>query len=220
MASQGHRVSREIDLAVVRHGRTAWNADGRFQGQTDVPLDETGRAQAALLATALADDRFDVAIASDLVRAAETARIVLGSRSMPLELDAAWREMRFGVWEGLTWSQIVARYPEVGEGHGTSPRYFTPTGGESFDDVCARVRVALDALSARANDGTHALVVTHAGVLHALLRVALGESEATALGVKFSPATVTRLRIGPSGGTLVQLNYAPPARDAAADVRT
>ena len=207
-------MAREIELAVVRHGRTAWNADGRFQGQTDVPLDETGRAQAARLATALKDDCFDLAIASDLVRASETARIVLGSRSLPIELDAAWREMRFGVWEGLTWPQIVVRNPEVGEGHGSSPRFFTPEDGESFDDVCARVGVALDALAARVSDGTHALIVTHAGVLHALLRVALGESEAGALGVKFSPATVTRLRIGPSGGTLVQLNYAPPVNDA------
>lgn len=128
--------------------------------------------------------------------------------------------MRFGVWEGLTWSQIVERYPEVGRGNGTSPRFFTPAGGESFDDVCARVANALDALAARVSDGTHALIVTHAGVLHALLRVALGESEATALGVKFSPATVTRLRIGPAGGALVQLNYAPPASDAAIDVRS
>ncbi len=219
MASQGHRVSREIELAVVRHGRTAWNADGRFQGQTDVPLDDIGRAQAGRLATALAGDRFDFAIASDLVRASETARIVLGSRSLPVELDGAWREMRFGVWEGLTWTQIVERYPEVGEGHGTSPRFFTPEGGESFDDVCARVEAALDALAARVPDGTHALIVTHAGVLHALLRVALGESEASALGVKFSPATVTRLRVGPEGGTLVQLNYAPPTSDAVSGVR-
>ena len=208
-----------MELAVVRHGRTAWNADGRFQGQTDVPLDAIGRAQAAHLASALASDRFDLAISSDLVRASETARIVLGARSMPIGLDPAWREMRFGVWEGLTWPQIVERDPQVAEGHGTSPRFFTPAGGESFDEVCARVERALDALAARAVDGTHALIVTHAGVLHALLRVALGESEAAALGVKFSPATVTRLRIGPSGGTLVQLNYAPPVSDAAVDVR-
>ena len=213
-------MSREIELVVVRHGRTAWNAGGRFQGQTDVPLDETGRAQAAHLAIALADDRFDLAIASDLVRAEETARIVLGSRLLPIETDAAWREMGFGIWEGLTWPQIVERYPEVGEGHGTSPRFFTPAGGESFDDVCARVEVALDRLAARVPDGAHALVVTHAGVLHALMRVALGESEAAALGVKFSPASVTRLRIGSSGGTLVQLNYTPPANPTIADVRT
>jgi broad specificity phosphatase PhoE len=218
MANQGLRVSRDIELAVVRHGRTAWNADGRFQGQSDVPLDEFGRAQAAHLAAALASDHFDLAIASDLVRASETARIVLGSRSLHIELDPAWREMRFGVWEGLTWPQIVERYPEVGEGHGASPRFFTPEGGESFDDVCARVEGALEELAARVHDGTHVLIVTHAGVLHALLRVALGESEAAALGVKFSPATVTQLRVGPSGGTLVQLNYAPPVSDIAADV--
>lgn len=205
------RTSRTLHLAVVRHGRTAWNATGRFQGQTDVPLDATGRAQAAALGAAIADDVFDLAVASDLVRASETARIVLGERALPLDLDPRFREMRFGVWEGLTWPQIVERNPEVAEDGGTSPRFYTPAGGESFDDVCARVADALASLAVRAPENARVLIVTHAGVLHALLRVALGESEASALGVRFSPATVTRVRVGPRGGELVQLNFAPPA---------
>ncbi|GAC1556151.1 MAG: histidine phosphatase family protein [Vulcanimicrobiaceae bacterium] len=210
MITPGHRIARTLDLAVVRHGRTAWNADGRFQGQTDVPLDDIGRAQARALGLAMKHDVFDRAIASDLSRASETARIVLGERSVALEFDARLREMRFGVWEGLTWAQIVQRDPRLAQGNATSPRFFTPDGGESFDEVCARVAGALDAIAANAPDDARVLIVTHAGILHALLRVALGESEATALGVRFSPATVTRLRVGPTGGTLVQLNYAPP----------
>jgi len=210
MMSRGHCLPRTIDLAVVRHGRTAWNASGRFQGHTDVPLDDVGRAQAAALGVAMATDTFDVAVASDLVRASETARILLGTRDVALALEPRWREMTFGVWEGLTWTQIVERNPDVAATGATSPRFFTPAGGESFDAVCARVTDALDALVAPLADGARALVVTHAGILHALLRVALGESETAALSVRFSPATVTRLRIGPDGGTLVQLNYAPP----------
>lgn len=198
-----------FSLAVVRHGRTAWNADGRFQGQTDVPLDETGRAQAVALGAFLAADRFDIAIASDLVRARETATIVLGERSVSLETDPAWREMRFGVWEGLAWPEIVARQPELAGDTEAKPKSYTPDGGEAFDDVCARVEAGLRAVDARVSDGSRVLIVTHAGVLHAILRVALGESEATALGVRFSPATVTRFALGPAGNTLVDLNRAP-----------
>jgi probable phosphoglycerate mutase len=199
----------DVALAVVRHGRTAWNADGRFQGRTDVPLDDTGRAQAAELRHFLARDVFDLAITSDLVRAYETATIVLGPREMTLEVDPAWSEMRFGTWEGLAWPEIVARYPHLADDAAVKPKFYTPEGGEAFDDVCERVRAALRAIDQRVENGSRVLVVTHAGVLHALLRVALGEDEAAALGVRFSPATVTRFALGPAGNRLVALNASP-----------
>lgn len=191
----------------VRHGRTAWNATGRFQGQTDVPLDDEGRAQARSVAALLAGERFDLAVASDLSRARETAAIVLGERAEPaIETDERWREMRFGTWEGLVWDEIVARQPELAERSSTTPRFYTPPGGESFDDLCARIADALAALAARVPDGGRALLATHAGPLHALLRVALGQSEADALQVRFSPASVTRLAFGPGGARVTDLN--------------
>ena len=199
----------DVELVAVRHGRTAWNADGRFQGQTDVPLDAIGRAQARALAALLAPETFDAAIASDLSRARETAEIVLGTRPVTLENDPRWREMQFGAWEGLTWNEIVARHPEAA---GNAPRFATPPGGESFDELCARVGSALHGLAARFTHPARVLVVTHAGVLHALVRVALGESESDALAVRFAPATVTRLLLGPSGNRVLELN-----RSAAAD---
>jgi broad specificity phosphatase PhoE len=196
-------------LIVVRHGRTAWNAAGRFQGQTDVPLDDEGRAQARAVAAMLAGETIDRAVASDLARARETAEIVLGERTVPLEFDERWREMRFGAWEGLVWSEIVERFPETVEHAATTPRFYTPPGGESFDAVCERVRDALGALDAGASDGDCVLVATHAGVLHALLRVALGRTEADALGVRFSPGSVTRFAFDAAGGRLVDLNRTP-----------
>ena len=109
-----------MQLICVRHGRTAWNADKRFQGHADIPLDDEGRAQATALAALLRDERIDAAVSSDLERAAETARIVLGSRDLPLRLDPDWREMRFGDWEGLTWEQIVAANPQLDPGNETA----------------------------------------------------------------------------------------------------
>lgn len=179
-----------------------------------MPLDETGRAQAKALAAFMREDVFDVAVASDLSRARETATIVLDRRRVALELDPAWREMRFGTWEGLAWPEIVARYPALADDTAITPRFRTPDGGEAFDNVCARVEAALVALDARVRDGARILIVTHAGVLHALLRVVLGEDEATSLGVKFAPATVTRFACGVAGNRLVALN-AHPASDIA-----
>ena len=174
-----------------------------------MPLDDEGRAQARAVAAMLAHETIDRAVASDLSRARETAEIVLGGRAIPLALDERWREMRFGAWEGLVWSEIVERFPETADHAATTPRFYTPPGGESFDAVCARVREALDAIDAAASDGEHVLVATHAGVLHALLRVALGRTEADALGVRFLPASVTRFAFDAAGGRLVDLNRTP-----------
>ncbi len=181
-------------LTVVRHGRTAWNDSGRFQGHTDIPLDGEGRAQARRLGKRLGERRYDAAFSSDLARARETAEAILGDRAASLVLDPRWREMRFGAWEGLTWQQIETRFPEVRAEHAVRPRFYSPPGGETFDELCSRVASAVEDLRRAGADAPHVLVVTHAGPLHALLRVALGDERSDALGVRFSPASVTRLR--------------------------
>jgi len=190
----------------VRHGQTAWNRDARFQGHSDVPLDETGRSQAQALAAHLSGANFARAIASDLSRARETAEIILDGGPLPLELDPQWREMRFGSWEGLTWTQIVERNPELAERPKNVPRFYTPQGGESFADVTARVGAAVALLAAGVPPAARVLVVTHAGPLHALLRVLLGEDEAAALSVRFLPATITRFALSGAGARVVELN--------------
>ena len=203
-------MTHAFELVVLRHGRTAWNADGRFQGHTDVALDEVGREGARALERLLAGERFDFAVASDLQRAFDTAAIALGERELTVTPDPRWREMNFGAWEGLAWPQIVAFQPELAVRSSTKPAFYTPAGGESFDALCARVRDALAAIDARVRDGERVLVATHAGPLHALLRIALGEGEAAALGVTFSPASLTRLQFDAHGARLLELNRVAP----------
>jgi broad specificity phosphatase PhoE len=183
-----------VELICVRHGRTAWNAAGRFQGHTDVPLDDEGRAQAAALASLLRSERIDAAVSSDLSRAVETARIVLGERDVPLRLDSDWREMRFGEWEGLTWDQIRALSPQLGASGATAVKSYAPRDGETFAELEARVRGAVERVAAETGENGTALVATHAGPLHALLSVLLGEAERAALNVKFLTASITRFR--------------------------
>jgi broad specificity phosphatase PhoE len=195
-----------VELICVRHGRTAWNADKRFQGHTDVPLDDEGRAQATALAALLRDQRIDAAVSSDLARAAETARIVLGARDVPLRLDPDWREMRFGDWEGLTWEQILAANPQLDPANETAVKEYTPGGGESFDELCERVRRAVDRAAAGVPDDGVVLAATHAGPLHALLSVLLGDAERAALKVRFLTASITRFRRVNGTWTLARLN--------------
>jgi broad specificity phosphatase PhoE len=155
----------------------------------------------------LRDERIDAAVSSDLSRAAETARIVLGARAVPLRLDPDWREMRFGAWEGLTWAQICEANPQMDTTGATSVKAYTPAGGESFAELSERVRRAVDrVVDALADDGV-ALVATHAGPLHALLSVLIGDE----LKVRFLTASVTRFRRTNGVWTLARLNQT--ARD-------
>jgi broad specificity phosphatase PhoE len=199
-----------VELICVRHGRTAWNADSRFQGHTDVPLDDEGRAQASALAALLRGTRIDAAASSDLSRAVETGRIVLGDRAVPLRLDSDWREMRFGEWEGLTWSQILAANPQLDPNARTDVKAFTPDGGETFDEVCFRVERAVRRLTDGVPSDGVVLAATHAGPLHALLSVLLGDAERAALRVRFATASITRFRNDGHGWRLARLNQTAP----------
>ena len=187
-----------MELICVRHGRTAWNALRRFQGQTDIPLDDEGLAQAQALAAHLGAERFDLAIASDLTRARTTAEAICAGRDLALETTPELREMRFGLWEGLTWDEIVARWPELDAGSEKAPMHYTAEGGESWDELCARVDAALRAIAARMRPADRALIVSHAGVMHgavrSLTRAGANGADAVAVGMRFSPGGIIRAR--------------------------
>lgn len=99
-------------ILVVRHGQTSWNLAGRFQGSSDIDLDETGRAQAAEAAPVLAAYEPVRIISSDLRRAIETARPVAELTGVEIEPDKRLRERGYGPWEGLTRAEIAERFPE------------------------------------------------------------------------------------------------------------
>jgi broad specificity phosphatase PhoE len=188
-----------MELICVRHGRTAWNAARRFQGQTDIPLDNEGLAQAQALAAHLRDERFDVAVASDLVRARTTAETILAGRTLALELSPEFREMHFGLWEGLTWPEIVTRWPELDLAGEKVPMHYTAEGGESWDALCARVDAALRATTARMGANDRALIVSHAGVMHGVVRSLTsvprpGDTAPAATAIRFSPGGIIRAR--------------------------
>jgi probable phosphoglycerate mutase len=155
-------------LVLWRHGRTEWNATGRFQGQLDPPLDEEGRKQARLAAPHLAAARLSrqetVVVSSDLSRAAETATTLTDLLGVPLRLDARLREHGMGCWEGLTRDEVAERYPEQ-FADWMAGRHVRGRGGEDPADVAERALAALvDLPPART-----AVVVTHGGTAGRLM---------------------------------------------------
>ena len=154
-------------LVLWRHGRTEWNAEGRFQGQLDPPLDEQGRRQAALAAPYLAaglspDDT--VVVSSDLVRAADTARVLAELLGVQVRLDERLREHGMGSWEGLTRAEVADRFPEQ-YADWTAGRPVRGRGGEEPSAVTER---ALQALAELPPVGT-AVVVAHGGTTGRLI---------------------------------------------------
>lgn len=187
---------------MVRHGQTEWNRQGRFQGQCEVPLNERGLEQAREIAAALAGEAFDRVVSSDLRRAMQTARII--APRLEIVSEPRWREFHFGQWEGLTWQEILERWPQASAAGVTDARNYAPEGGETFGQLRNRVGQALDDL--RNAQVANALVVTHAGPLHAVLDTLFGQNSAIARGVRFSPAGITRIRFDAAGPLLELLD--------------
>jgi probable phosphoglycerate mutase len=159
-------------LVVLRHGRTGWNAEGRFQGQLDPPLDPVGRAQASRAAAQLAGmlaPEDTVVASSDLVRAADTAA-ALGERlGVPLRLDARLRELFLGTWQGLTRQEVAERHPGQ-YADWLAGRPVLGRGSEAPEEVADRAVAAVgDLPTAEA-----AVVVTHGGTGLRLLEAMLG----------------------------------------------
>jgi broad specificity phosphatase PhoE len=170
-------MSSAIRLFLARHGRTEWNLAGRFQGHTDVPLDDHGRAQAQALAELLRG-RIQAVISSDLARASESARIIATILELPLlALDPDLRERSFGIFEGLTRDECIARHPEIWAARDANRNFIVP-GGEAPAVVIARVQRAL-ARTVTLLQGTHqsALVLSHGSSLRMFLETISGRPE-------------------------------------------
>ena len=125
-------------IIAVRHGETAWNVETRMQGQLDIPLNEKGRWQAARVAAALAEEALDAIYSSDLLRASQTADALSHAQALPLVVDRGLRERCFGVFEGLTFTEVEARWPEDSRRWRRREPDFAPEGAESLRQFSAR----------------------------------------------------------------------------------
>lgn len=148
------------EMWLVRHGQTDWNLKGIYQGQSDIPLNDTGIAQARELAAALSSTRFDAVYSSDLTRAVHTASLISAVLGLPVNTDPRLREINQGVWEGQTIEEVRERYkPDFSP----NPRYIsTPraAGAETLEQVIRRMVAAANEYHLRHNAG-RVLLSTH-----------------------------------------------------------
>jgi probable phosphoglycerate mutase len=181
-------------LVLLRHGETAHTEQRRFSGSggDDPALSERGLAQARQAASALATGSYgiDAVVTSPLTRCRQTAQAAAdGLGGLPVAVADGLRETAFGAWEGLTFAEVRSRYPAELDAWFASPAA-APPGGESFDDVTARVTRTRDELLA-AHRGRTVLLVSHVTPLKTLIRLALGAPHESVFRLDLSPASLS-----------------------------
>ncbi len=162
-----------IELIAVRHGETEFNADRRMQGHLDVPLSVTGRVQAQAAAARLADEPIDKIYSSDLQRALETARIIREGREIELVTDLRLREFHMGTFQGMTLSEAREKHGDAWERFFIHDADFALPGGQSRNQKQVEIASFMEEV-VRSQAGGRMLVVTHGGILIAMLRHVLG----------------------------------------------
>ena len=145
-------------LLLIRHGETDWNAEGRYQGQEDPPLNRRGRDQALVLAEALSGISLDVLYSSPLVRARETARVLEERLAVPLHFEPRLMEIHLGDWGGRLAVEVAENDAERYRRWDNDPWSVTPPGGESLFQVRERVHAAADEIVRRHEGKTIGLV--------------------------------------------------------------
>lgn len=164
-----------IRILLVRHGETDWNRLQRFQGRSDVPLNETGLAQAEALGLALRAEPLCSFYSSPLKRALETARIIRKHHPMaPLLVDGDLVEMHLGAFDGMRASDWAASNREFLAHWSTHPATVRMPGGETLEEVQQRALEAMDRILARHRNGQSILVCTHNFVILSILCHAMG----------------------------------------------
>jgi broad specificity phosphatase PhoE len=196
----GGRVARldlpqGVTLYFIRHGETDWNKAQRYQGQTDIPLNDTGRGQAARNGRRLKDllgakiDRFDF-VASPLLRTAETMQIIRRELGMPLDTfrrDANLMEQHFGHWEGVVWGDLKRVDPVGFAARQLDTWNWTPRGGESYEMLIERVRPWLGTVT------RDTIAVSHGNISRTVRGLLLGLDHKTVPKLEVPQDKVMRL---------------------------
>ena len=154
-------------LYLIRHGQTDWNVAGRIQGSTDIPLNDTGRRQAACLAEGMEKRPVTQVFSSTLSRAYETAAAIGKRQGVPVRGLSQLQEVNYGDWEGLTMEEIEQKYPNEQEQWYLSPVEVAPPGGETQTQVYERCRQAVEKILDEAQGDV--AVVSHGATVVFLL---------------------------------------------------
>ena len=162
-----------VKVILVRHGQTEWNYTKRYMGHSDIPLDGVGLKQAQAVAARLAAENITAIYSSDLRRAVVTAEAIAKPHGLAVNKLPGVREIHFGLWEGLTYAEIIRQWPDELTAIYAHSGDVTIPGGESFSIVQGRaVKAVKQCLVGREEETV--VFVAHGGVLRVLLCDALG----------------------------------------------
>lgn len=194
-------------LLLVRHGETEWNADGRFMGQLDIPMDPKGVAQVAAVSKRLFSERPAAIYTSNLSRAVDTALAIQSAIASlpPVIEDARLSEMGFGDWQGRTYSEIKEADSERLTRWEADLLHEAPPGGETLEAFTDRVKAAyLDICAAHPDQCV--IIAGHGGSLKALIVLGLGLAPEALRRLSLANGSLSELRIEQAGVTLQFLN--------------
>ena len=195
-----------MNLLLMRHGQTEWNQAMRTQGRTDIPLDETGRAQAVLAAERLKNLHLSAVYTSPLLRARQTAEAVGIQHGLNVIPHPLLVERDFGIWEGEEFSALTNKYPDGIRLWREDPVAYTPENAESLTDVLARCTTFLKELCARHGDEEKVLVVSHSIPLRLMVAYLIGLPPARLHSLRMDNAAYTELLLREKYNTLLVLN--------------
>jgi len=185
-----------MHITLVRHGETEWNRTGRAQGHQPIPLNETGRVQAAKVAARLVDETFDQVWSSDLIRAYDTILPWAEAAGETISLRRDLRERSFGDWEGDNYHGVLSRLAQRALETGQHESEIRPPNGESYADVCVRLRSLVDEI--RTRDG-RLLIVSHGGTLGCLMASLFRADHQTAMAFRFRNGAIAEIMQRPNG---------------------
>jgi broad specificity phosphatase PhoE len=162
-----------VKIILIRHGETDWNQEQIFRGKIDVPLNQTGFAQARAVREALAEIVIDAIYASPLARALETARVLAEGRGLAIRTEEGLSDIDFGLWQGVSKENVKKDYPDLYSTWLTDPQLVTFPRGENLLKVQKRAMAALER-SVDSNPGKTIALVSHRVVNKVMLCGVLG----------------------------------------------
>ena len=192
-------------LILVRHGETIYNAQRRFTGQSDVPLNPSGIRQAASLGECLASERLDVIVTSDLERTRVTAEAIARYHGLPIREDIDLREMALGEWEGYTYDEVLAKDANLAAQWRVDPATYAPPGGETVAQLRDRCARALNRWQTQYPEAS-VLWVTHGGLIGVLLCHVLDIDLKRRWQFRHDNASISELRLRGDRLIIVRLN--------------
>jgi broad specificity phosphatase PhoE len=193
-------------MILVRHGQTEWNRVERFRGRADVPLNETGLAQAEATGQRIAAELQPAAVySSPLSRAVKTAEVIAEHFNLPVQIHAGLADIDYGLWQGLTPDEVKERWPEIHHAWYNTPHTARIPGGETLDELRARGMAAINELANR-HAGQTIVLVGHTVINRIILLGVLGLGNDRFWRLKQDTCAINLFEVEDGTFTLASLN--------------